>query len=173
MALGSKFQKFDGILLGVIRVITAILLMIMFIVIIVEVIFRYVLESPPFWTEELARYVMFYMVLVGSVVAIREERHPALAFIIKKFGIGFRRKWNILIEGLVFFVLVIVFIKGFVMAVEERIGMTTALRVSFFWVYLALPIGAFLMMVEVVAKHILGRKAFNKNGESVSVSEEG
>ena len=58
------------------------------------------------------------------------------------------------------------------MAVEEWIGKTPALRISFFWVYLALPIGACLMMVEIVAKNALGEEAGNKNSEEVSVSEE-
>ncbi|MHC4572510.1 MAG: hypothetical protein ACYS76_00010 [Planctomycetota bacterium] len=44
------------------------------------------------------------------------------------------------------------------MAAEERIGKTAALRISFFWVYLALPIGSLLMMLEILAKHITGTK---------------
>jgi TRAP-type C4-dicarboxylate transport system permease small subunit len=173
MALNSKYRRFDNVLVGIIQAATAVLLMTMFVVIMMEVIFRYVLTSSPFWTEELARYVMFYMVLMGSVVAIREERHPALTFIVQKFPVRFRRVWNLLIDGLVFFVLIFVLREGYRMAVDEWIGKTTALRIPFFWVYLALPVGAFLMMVQIVAKHILGKKAFNKNGKSVSVSKEG
>ena len=162
----------SGGLLGAIRVTTAILLMIMFVVIILEVVFRYVLTSSPFWTEELARYVMFYMVLVGSAAAIREEKHPSLTFVIQKFSAGFRRKWKLLLDGLVLLVLVVIFWEGCVMAVEEWIGKTPALRISFFWVYLALPIGALLMMVEIIAKNIQGEEAGNKDSEEVSVSEE-
>jgi len=146
--------------------------MIMFVVIILEVIFRYVLTSSPFWTEELARYAMFYMVLVGSSAAMRQEQHPALTFVIQKFSAGFRRKWKLLLDGLVFLVLAVVFWEGCVMAVEEWIGKTPALRISFFWVYLALPVGACLMMVEIVAKYIQRGKGGNKNSEEVSVSEE-
>jgi TRAP-type C4-dicarboxylate transport system permease small subunit len=146
--------------------------MIMFVVIILEVVFRYVLTSSPFWTEELARYVMFYMVLVGSAAAIREEKHPSLTFVIQKFSAGFRRKWKLLLDGLVFLVLAVVFWEGCVMAMEEWVGKTPALRISFFWVYLALPIGACLMMVEIIAKNIQGEEAGNKNSEEVSVSEE-
>ncbi len=162
----------SGGLLGAIRVTTAILLMIMFVVIILEVIFRYVLTSSPFWTEELARYVMFYMVLVGSAAAIRKEKHPSLTFVIQKFGAGFRRKWKLFLDGLVFLVLAVVFWQGCVMAMEEWIGKTPALRISFFWVYLALPIGALLMMVEIIAKNIQGEEAGNKDSEEDLVSEE-
>ncbi len=172
MDLNPNHRKGGEVLLGAIRVTTAILLMIMFVVIILEVVFRYVLTSSPFWTEELARYVMFYMVLVGSAAAIREEKHPSLTFVIQKFSAGFRRKWKLLLDGLVFLVLAVVFWEGCVMAVEEWIGKTPALRISFFWVYLALPIGACLMMVEIIAKNIQGEEAGNKDSEEVSVSEE-
>lgn len=172
MDLNRNHRRNGRGLLGAIRVTTAILLMIMFVVIILEVIFRYVLTSSPFWTEELARYAMFYMVLVGSSAAMRQEQHPALTFVIQKFSAGFRRKWKLLLDGLVFLVLAVVFWEGCVMAVEEWIGKTPALRISFFWVYLALPVGACLMMVEIVAKYIQRGKGGNKNSEEVSVSEE-
>jgi len=172
MDLNPNHRKGGGGLLGAIRVTTAILLMIMFVVIMLEVIFRYILTSSPFWTEELARYAMFYMVLVGSAAAIREEKHPSLTFVIQKFSAGFRRKWKLFLDGLVFLVLAVVFWEGCVMAVEEWIGKTPALRISFFWVYLALPIGACLMMVEIIAKYVLGEEAADKNSEEVSVPEE-
>ncbi len=69
-------------------------------------------------------------------------------------------------------VLAVVFWEGCVRAMEEWIGKTPALRISFFWVYLALPIGACLMMVEIVAKNALGEEAGDKNSKEVSVSEE-
>lgn len=172
MALDSRYRKTDNRLLGVTRVTTAVLLMIMFIVIILGVICRYVLGSPAFWTGELARYVMFYMVLIGSVTAIREDRHPALTFVIEKLPVRVREKWSLIIDGLVFFVLIVVFWQGCLMAAEEWIGKTAALRISFFWVYLALPIGALLMMVQIVAKNVLGSEVPGKKRRHDSESEE-
>ena len=162
----------SGGMLGAIRVTTAVLLLLMFVVIMLEVIFRYVLTSSPFWTEELARYVMFYMVLLGSAAATREEKHPSLTFVIQNFSLGFRRKWKLLLDCLVLLVLAVVFWQGCVMAVEEWIGRTPALRISFFWVYLALPIGALLMVVEIIAKYICGKKAAGRDSEEDLVSEE-
>jgi len=167
----SPLRSFDRGLLAAIRVAVALLLAMMFAVIMWEVVARYVLASPAFWTEEFARYVMFYMVLLGSAAAVREDKHPSLTFVIQKFSAGFRRKWKLVLDGLVFLVLAVIFWEGCVMAVEEWIGKTPALRISFFWVYLALPIGACLMMVEIVAKNVLGEEAGNKNSEEVSVSE--
>jgi TRAP-type C4-dicarboxylate transport system permease small subunit len=172
MGLAGKDRKGSDFLVGAVRTMTAVLLLLMFIVIMLEVIFRYVLTSSPFWTEELARYVMFYMVLLGSAAAVREEQHPSLTFVIRKFGVGFRRKWKLLLDILVLLVLVVVFWEGCVMAVEEWIGKTPALRISFFWVYLALPIGAVLMMIEIIAKNVLSKKAGGESSEEILASKE-
>lgn len=157
--MNTQMRRIENSLLAFTRASTAVLLAIMFVVIILEVLFRYVFALPVFWTEELARYVMFYMVLIGSAAAAREDMHPALTFVIGGFAVRFRRWWRLFIDVLVFFVLVVVFWQGCVMATEERIGRTAALRISFFWVYLALPIGAFLMMVELAAKNVFGRRS--------------
>ncbi|MHC4616191.1 MAG: TRAP transporter small permease, partial [Planctomycetota bacterium] len=132
----SGYKRFDNGLLKAIRVATALLLMIMFVVIIFAVFSRYVLNSAAFWTEEFARYVMFYTVLIGSAAAARKEQHPALTFVIKRFTPHFRNRWSLLIDTLVLLVLIVVFWQGCLMAAEERIGKTAALRISFFWVYL-------------------------------------
>jgi TRAP-type C4-dicarboxylate transport system permease small subunit len=172
IGLNTQMRRIENSLLGFIRASTAVLLAIMFVVIILEVLFRYVLALPVFWTEELARYVMFYMVLIGSAAAVREDLHPALTFVIGGFGVRFRRWWRLSIDVMVLFVLVVVFWQGCVMAAEERIGRAAALRVSFFWIYLALPIGALLMMVQLVARNIFGKRTSDKEGASDSTAKE-
>jgi len=170
MILGSKFRGFDHWLLKLVRVTTAALLVIMFLVIMVEVVSRYVFDSPVFWAEELARYVMFYMVLIGSVAAMREQKHPALTFIVAKFHSRFRRIGRLVIDLVVFSVLVVVLIEGYEMALDERIMQTPALRISFLWVYFALPVGALLMMLELIAKHLFGRGADDGGSKAESTS---
>lgn len=172
MSLISKYGKLDNVLLGAVRVATAVLLVVMFGVIIVGVICRYVLDRPLSCAEELAKYVMFYMVLIGSAAATRAQQHPALTFIVRKLPPLFDKIWRVLIDALVFFVLIIILIEGYKMTVDERIMRTPTLRISFLWVYLALPIGAFLMMLEIIAKYVFGKKTFDNSVESSSTAAE-
>jgi TRAP-type C4-dicarboxylate transport system permease small subunit len=62
----SPLRRFDKGLLAATRIAVALLLAMMFVVIMWEVVARYVLASTAFWTEEFAMYVRFYLVLVGS-----------------------------------------------------------------------------------------------------------
>ena len=161
----SGLRKFDKGLLVAIRIAVALLLVTMFVAIIWEVVARHVLERPAFWTEEFARYVMFYMVLIGSSVAIRQQVHPALHLIISRFGPRVHFVWRLSIDVLIFLVLIVILVHGFEMACEEWIGRTPALRIRFFWIFLALPIGAFLMMVQMVAKYVFGKQEADEVGE--------
>ena len=167
------FRRFNNIMLSAVRTVSGLLLVVMFIVIILGVVFRYILNSPLFWSEELARYVMFYMVLVGSSAGIREKRHPALSFVVDRLPANLRRGWDVVVDVLVAVVLVIVFQQGLLMAIEERIGMTAALRISFFWVYLALPIGAALMVLEIVAKYVTAPTETAGDADGVETGEGG
>lgn len=152
----AKLEKFSQALYRTTRYTIAILLMLMFFIIMLEVIFRYIVSSPAFWTEELARYLMFYMVLLGSSVAIRNDGHPALLFILQGFSMSFQKRWKILVDALVFLVLIFIFKEGLIMAVDEMISSTPALRISFFWIYIALPLGSLLMMFELVMRYFFG-----------------
>jgi TRAP-type C4-dicarboxylate transport system permease small subunit len=98
--------------------------------------------------------------MLGSAVAFREERHPALLFIIQKFPIRFVKVWNFIKDTIIIIILIIIFKEGYFMALNGIIMKSPALRISFFWVYLAFPIGALLMISQIIANYIFGEKSF-------------
>lgn len=153
-------NRFDKILLKLIEISVSSLLALMFIIVIISIFFRYIINLPIFWTEELARYIMFYMVMLGSAAAFRQERHPALLFIIQKFPIKFVKVWNFIKDIIIIIILIIILKEGYLMAVGEMIMKSPALRISFFWIYLALPIGALLMISQIIANYIFRKKSF-------------
>jgi len=153
-------NRFDKILLKLIEISVSSLLALMFIIVIISIFFRYIINLPIFWTEELARYIMFYMVMLGSAVAFRDEKHPALLFVIQKFPIKFLRVWNFIKDIIIIIILIIIFKEGYLMAVDEMIMKSPALRIPFFWVYLAFPIGALLMISQIIANFIFEKKSF-------------
>lgn len=149
-----KLKRIDSFINELLSYITIFLIIVDFFVVILEVVSRYIMKTPFFWTEELARYLMFYIVMIGSSIALREERHPALLFIIEKFPENFRKIWKLILDVLIIIVLLIIFEESLKMAIDALIMKTPALRISFFWVYLGLPIGAVLMLYEMVMKYI-------------------
>lgn len=155
-----NIKKFDKNLLKYINILVSLLLMTMFTVTIIGVVFRYVINRPIMWTEEFSRYAMIYMVMVGSALAFREKKHPNIFFLKQKFSVKFLQKWNFSMDLIIIIILVIIFKEGYIMAVDEAIAKTPALRITFFWVYLAFPLGALLMISQIVANYIIKEKSF-------------
>ena len=50
----------------------------MFVTILVQVLARYVLNSPPAWTEEIARYMMVWSGMLGATLSFKRRQDPVL-----------------------------------------------------------------------------------------------
>lgn len=127
----------------------------MFVVVMIGVVSRYVMASPIRWSDELARYLMIYMVFLGSAVSFRAEKHPSLTFLIDKLPKNARLIWDSVIDLLVLVVLVMV-IHGGLEMLDGPSGRTPALRMRYSWIYVAIPIGGAAMVIEVCLR-ILSR----------------
>ena len=63
----------------------------MAVVVFLQVIFRYVLNLPLFWTEELARYCLVWSSLLGSAVAVKRGQHIAVDIFMERLPPILRR----------------------------------------------------------------------------------
>lgn len=61
------------------------LLVVFTFVIVLQVIFRYVLNAPLTWTEQVARYLFVWMVMLGTPLALRMNVHIAFDTVLRMF----------------------------------------------------------------------------------------
>lgn len=78
-------KKADFILEKVLKTISLMLMGLMVILVFLEVIFRYFLKIPCFWTEELSRLSLVWCVFLASAVAIRHGGHPNIVVLTERF----------------------------------------------------------------------------------------
>ena len=71
----SAYFKFVSALEKIIEWISAIAFFGIFFVTILQVVFRYIVNSPLLWSEELARYLGIFVILLASSVALRQGAH--------------------------------------------------------------------------------------------------
>jgi TRAP-type C4-dicarboxylate transport system permease small subunit len=76
--------------------VNALILMVMFVVTLISVVFRVVLEVPASWTEELAQYTLIFLAFIGAASVMRDEGHIAISVVIDRIGKGPRRAVRIL-----------------------------------------------------------------------------
>ena len=76
-----------------------------------QVVFRYVLEVPVPWTEELARVLFVQAMLIGMAIAVREDQHIVVDFLFKRLSPRGRHLVGF-IFGLFVFLLLLILIRG-------------------------------------------------------------
>jgi len=75
--------------IGAVGVVAVAALIVMIVSTLIQVVMRYGLDSPPVWTEELARYAMVWAGLLGAVSAFHVRADPMLIA-----GWSNRRGWR-------------------------------------------------------------------------------
>jgi TRAP-type C4-dicarboxylate transport system permease small subunit len=129
-------------------------LAVMFVIVMLGVVSRYVMSRPFVWSDELSRYLMIYMVFLGGTISFRAEKHPSLTFLIDKLPPKGRLIWDSIIDLLLVMVLLFLVFGGWEMVTHKPVGRTPALRIKYSWIYLAIPIGSMFMLAETILRFI-------------------
>ena len=115
----------------------------MLLTVLLQVVARYIFHSPPFWTEELARWLMVWGGLLGATVAFHTRTDPAIVNPPKDHP-G-RQKVQIVsrfVAAWLFFLPVIWFSYPFVLRQIDR--PSEGLHISTAWMAMALPVSAII-----------------------------
>lgn len=132
------------------------IMLVLLVLIVSWVVFgRYVLGSTPAWGEESARLLMVWIALTSASTAIRNDTHLKLAIVDL-----FLPKSVLTILNWIILVLLGIFSLFFIIAGIELVQLTstnilTGLRISSMWLYLAVPVSGFAMLIQILDK---GRK---------------
>lgn len=131
------------------RWVLILLLAVTAILVIVNVISRYVFLHSFTWVEELSRYLMIWTAFLGAGVALRVGGHIAVDSLPEALPATGARWLRALIVGIVGSCLVVLLWLGIEYAQFGWEQETPVLGWSFGMVYLAIPIGAALMLVHL------------------------
>ena len=115
-----------------------------------QVIARYVFNSPLSWSEEMARYIHVWLILITSPICIRKGRHLKLDFLSNSLPFKYKKPLKIIINLLVVMLyLYIMVIYGWkTVIVNFGSQNSPAMQIPMYLIYLALPISGLLMILE-------------------------
>lgn len=115
------------------------------VLIVLQVFTRYVLQVGVTWTEEVARMILVWTVMLGAAIAMERNEHYVITVFSLRFGRA-TRLWLLVVTnvlGLVFLVALVRYGSLYMAANLKTSYVATG--VSRGWVYLALPVGAAIM----------------------------
>jgi TRAP-type C4-dicarboxylate transport system permease small subunit len=119
--------------------------------VLIGVFFRYALDAPIKWGEELARLMMMWVGLLGISIALKDGDHMGLEMFVRRLS-GRPLAWcNLVANGLVGVFLIILLIWGLKVAIAGRVSVLPALQISWTWSLIAVPITAMIQIIHVSA----------------------
>jgi TRAP-type C4-dicarboxylate transport system permease small subunit len=114
-----------------------------------QVFTRFGLHHPSSWTEELARYLLIWIGLLGASYAAGKKMHLPIDILLLKLKGRARKAAELSIQISIFlFALMVMAIGGFrLVAMTLKLNqVSAALKIKLGYVYLALPLSGFLIM---------------------------
>ncbi|MBI4523355.1 MAG: TRAP transporter small permease [Deltaproteobacteria bacterium] len=151
---------------------SVLLLVLMVLVVILGVFFRYVLNAALVWYDEFASYLLVWLTFYGAVVASYRRRHIGFDLLINRLLPETRRFTEFMAEFLVLGFQIVLFYYGWLLT--QKMGDETAVSlvwVKASWIYSVLPITGGLMLVislRRLAKIVSAKKI--RTGDEVAWS---
>jgi TRAP-type C4-dicarboxylate transport system permease small subunit len=130
------------------------LLFILLVVVLWQVFSRYVLNDPSTITEELARVLLMWLGLFGSSYALMENAHLSLDLFSPQMQPSLKRELNYFVEVMMLVFALILLVGGLgicrnAFSLDQQVA---SLHISMGFVYLAVPINGFLMLLSSLDK---------------------
>ena len=127
-----------------------------------QVFTRFVIRDPSSWTEELAIFLLIWIGLLGSAVALRRKAHLGIDVLVSRFPEKWARITAIFVFCcVIFFSISVLFFGGIKMVAVVLMNnqISPALGIRMGYVYLVLPISGFFISIYAVEFIITELKA--------------
>jgi TRAP-type C4-dicarboxylate transport system permease small subunit len=144
-------RKISGVLLG-----TAVGAMA--VVVMVQVVTRYILKIPLFWTEELARYLMIWAGVIGAALGIGLGVHTSVQWFVSFLPPRAQIAAQLAVDSLVLLFVAMTFAGSVSLMSFLKFQISPAMQISMVIPYLAFPVGCVVMGFTVVPNLIAGIK---------------
>ena len=141
------FAAYDRLL----EVIITVLFGIMVLILLGQVVSRYLFTFPMMWSAEIAQYIFIWIVYLGSALAFLTKRHLVVDIFSLKIPRPYSTYLTLILHVMILVFLFYVFRLGLQYAATNLSKPVYSVRwISLGWVYASVPIGALFMFVNIL-----------------------
>lgn len=127
------------------------LLLVVFLVVMSQVLMRYLFAWPNPWSEELSRFCFIWLSMLGASLAVERRSHFGFDQVVKKLSPA-RRLWARRFATMVVVAVAILLIGSGAALVRLAVGQhSAALDAPMSWVYAAVPVSGLLMLIHILS----------------------
>jgi TRAP-type C4-dicarboxylate transport system permease small subunit len=136
----------------VLQVFSAVLLLAMLAIVLVGIFYRYVVDDSLSWYDEFAGYILVWLTMYGSVLALAKRKHISFDTLVEKLSPAGRRVAEIAGIVCVMSFSLVLLVSGWQLVREmadETAVSVPALKMA--WIYSVMPIsGGLMFLIGVV-----------------------
>ncbi len=126
-------------------------MVIMVLTLFLQVINRFLLHWSLGWTQEVAIYSLFWLVMLGMSVALRRNIHLAVDFILTKLKETYQKYYQIGIYIILIYILAIILYQGLAFAFKTGTSMISpGIGIKLIYIYIALPIASAISILFLI-----------------------
>lgn len=132
----------------------------MTITVFISTIFRYFKLGAIPWSEELARYLMIWIAYIGASLGIKKNAHLGVEILVNKLPKSLKSvaKYFRVAIILLFNALIISFSYKIINHQMNMGQLSPAMAIPIWYAYLAIPVGALLMIIRSIQMVIFQNK---------------
>jgi TRAP-type C4-dicarboxylate transport system permease small subunit len=134
----------------------------MSILVFVKVIFRYLLNDPIVWSDEVIMLMLLALTYFGSALAFYKRGHINVELLemgLSRIGTRAVRQLRLVLDIIIIAVLAPTIWFAFRISLYSMDQQTDVMLLSYFWVYILLPIGLTAMILMVIKRNLDDRTA--------------
>lgn len=102
---------------------------------------RYVMSQPLHFAEEMSVFLFMWIIMLGAIAAEKDDRHLTISVLVDALPAKVGKIFDVVMSVLAIGVLLFAAKIGLDLALASQNRMTQILRISYFWIYIAFPIG--------------------------------
>jgi C4-dicarboxylate transporter DctQ subunit len=131
------------------------ILIVLCVVVFLQVFFRYVVNKPLAWSEELARFLSIYLVYIASSVVLRDDSHMSMDYVVQLLPDKARAVVDIIGKVIISSFLILAIVKSFTIVRITFFQVSPSLNIPMGVIYAALPISFSLMLIDFITRILL------------------
>jgi len=127
-----------------------VLMLVMTFTVFVQIVFRYVFNTPLDWSEEIARFSFVWVSFLGASALMRVREHINVTVFTDNFPPALRRGCVFLANIVAIVCIYFFVVGGIALTRNEWSQLAPTTQIPMGWIYIAVPISAVLMGVWVL-----------------------
>lgn len=132
-----------------------------------QIVSRYFFNDPSQWTEELARFLLVWIGMLGASYAYHKKMHLGLDLLQQKLSVR-QQVWHARFVHLIVILFSAVVLVGggsqLISMTRELEQYSAALGVSMHWVYMCLPVSGIMLIGYAILDWVAGSQLAESEG---------